>query len=342
MVTDFLFKAPIALAPVLIFLAVFHRLDAFKLVSFVTVLIALVVGAVLATASYLVNGHVLDGLPIGFTDYSRYVAPVVEEGLKAAVMIYLFSRNRLGFMVDAAIVGFSIGAGFALLENVYYLYLFPEANIGVWLVRGFGTAVMHGGATAIFGVLAQSLTERHARLNPALYLPGLAAAIALHAAFNHFPGAPVLTMAVTLLVVPLTLLMIFAKSEHAADKWLLADYKSHEHVLQEIREGSFAQTEAGRFISDLAKRFDPQVVKDMFAYLQLHTELVVRAEQMLLARENGEILVPTAEDHEKLHRLHALEKEMGHTALLTLWPHLQFSRKELWELYRLENQARAA
>jgi RsiW-degrading membrane proteinase PrsW (M82 family) len=342
MVTDFLLKAPIALAPVLIFLAVFHRLDAFKLVSFVTVLIALGVGAVLATASYLVNGHVLDGLPIGFTDYSRYVAPVVEEGLKAGVMIYLFSRNRLGFMVDAAIVGFSIGAGFALLENVYYLYLFPEANIGVWLVRGFGTAVMHGGATAIFGVLAQSLTERHAKLNPALYLPGLAAAIALHAAFNHFPGAPVLTMAVTLLVVPLTLLMIFAKSEHAADKWLLADYKSHEHVLQEIRDGSFAQTEAGRFISDLAKRFDPEVVKDMFAYLQLHTELVVRAEQMLLARENGEILVPTAEDHDKLRRLHGLEKEMGHTALLTLWPHLQFSRKELWELYRLENQARAA
>jgi RsiW-degrading membrane proteinase PrsW (M82 family) len=342
MVTDFFLKAPIALAPVLIFLAVFHRLDAFKLVSFVTVLMALGVGAVLATASYLVNGHVLDGLPIGFTDYSRYVAPVVEEGLKAGVMIYLFNRNRLGFMVDAAIVGFSIGAGFALLENVYYLYLFPEANIGVWLVRGFGTAVMHGGATAIFGVLAQSLTERHAKLNPALYLPGLAAAIALHAAFNHFPGAPVLTMAVTLLVVPLTLLLIFAKSEHAADKWLLADYKSHEHVLQEIRDGSFAQTEAGRFISDLAKRFDPEVVKDMFAYLQLHTELVVRAEQMLLARENGEILMPTAEDHDKLHRLHDLEKEMGRTALLTLWPHLQFSRKELWELYRLENQARAA
>jgi len=341
-VTDFFLKAPVALAPVLVFLVVFHRLDAFKLVSFSMVLIALGAGAALAAASYVINGHVLDGLPIGFTDYSRYVAPIVEEVLKASLMIYLFSRNRLGFMVDAAIVGFSIGAGFALLENVYYLHLFPQANIGVWLVRGFGTAVMHGGATAIFGVLAQSLTERHAKLNPSLYLPGLAAAIVLHAAFNHFPGAPVMTMMVTLLVVPLTLLLIFAKSEHSADKWLLSDFKSHEHVLEEMRNGTFAQTEAGRFIADLAKRFDAAVVNDMFAYLQLHTELVIRAEQMLLAREGGEIILAVAGDREKLHRLHALEKEMGRTALLTLWPHLQFSRKELWELYRLESQARAA
>jgi RsiW-degrading membrane proteinase PrsW (M82 family) len=342
MVNEFFLKAPIALAPVLLFLLVFHRLDAFKLVKFTTVLMALAVGGVLAAASYLVNGHVLDGLPIGFTDYSRYVAPVVEEGLKAAVMIYLFSRNRLGFMVDAAIVGFSIGAGFALYENVYYLHLFPEANIGVWIVRGFGTAVMHGGATAIFGVLAQSLSERHAKLNPALYLPGLAAAIALHAAFNHFPGVPVLTMAVTLLVVPLTLLLIFAKSEHAADKWLLADYKSHEHVLDEIKNGTFAQTEAGRFISDMAKMFDADIVDDMFAYIQVHTELVIRAEQMLLAREAGEPVSADPQDHEKLHKLHALEKEMGRTALLALWPHLQFSRKELWEIYTLETQTRAA
>jgi len=335
---SFLLEAPIGLGPVLVFLVVLQHLDSFRLVSLYTILLTLFGGGVLAGASYLLNGVAIDALQLDIGMYVRYVSPVIEETAKAAILIYLFSRNHIGFMVDAAIVGFAVGTGFALVENIYFLYAFPDANVGVWVIRGFGTALMHGGTTAIFGVLAQSLTERHQRFQWFWYLPGLVGAILLHSAFNHFPNAPLTATLATMVVVPVALFLVFAKSQHAIHKWLLTDYESHEQLLADMRSGEFAHSEAGRFVFDLAQKFERAQVEDMFDYIQLHTELVLRAEQRLLAREKGEKAKASAEDKAHFAQLHALERKIGRTALLTLWPHLHFSRQELAELYELEHQ----
>ena len=85
---------------------------------------------------------------------------MVEEALKAALIVGLFAFNRIGYLIDAAIAGFAVGAGFSLAENIFYLHQFADASLGVWLVRGFGTAIMHGGATAIFAVLSMCSTRR--------------------------------------------------------------------------------------------------------------------------------------------------------------------------------------
>jgi RsiW-degrading membrane proteinase PrsW (M82 family) len=339
MLADLLLKALVGLLPVLAFLAVLKHVDAHKLVSFTTVALMLAGGGALAVVGYFANDLALGVLDIDLRSYSRYVAPILEECLKAGALIYLFSRNHIGFMVDAAIIGFAIGAGFSVVENVHYLRALPEATLGVWIVRGFGTAIMHGGATAVFGILAQSLTERHARFHWALYLPGLAIAIALHAIFNQFPGSPFQATVATLIVFPLTLMLVFAKSEHAIHDWLLTDYESHEHLLRAIRTGEFTHSEAGRFMSDLARRFDPAHVADMFAYVRLHTQLVLRAEKLLLAREGGTDLRLRQDDREDFRKLHGLERRIGKTGLMAIWPHLHFSRQELWELYELENEA---
>src|SRR5262249_46250205 len=158
---------------------------------------------------------------------------------------YLFQRARIGFLIDAAVIGFAVGAGFALIENLHFLYAFPEANVGVWIVRGFGTAMMHGGATAIFGVLAQSWTERHTKFEAVYYLPGLAAAVVIHSLFNHLLAMPVLATAAMVVVVPAALFLVFAKSEHRIHDWLIADVQSHEQLLREMN-AEFAQSRAGR------------------------------------------------------------------------------------------------
>ena len=334
----FLLEIPIGLGPVVAFLFVLQRMDSFRLVSARTIALTIAGGGLLAALGYVINGTAMDLLHADIGTYTRYVSPVIEECLKAGVLIYLFSRNHIGFMVDAAIIGFAVGTGFALVENVYFLYAFPNANVGVWVIRGFGTALMHGGATAIFGVLAQSLTERHRKLSWLWYLPGLGVAIALHSMFNHFPDSPLVATLGTLLLLPATMLLVFAKSEQAIHTWLLTDYESHERLLADIRSGEFSHSEAGRFIADLADKFDSAAVADLFAYLQLHTELVLRAERVLLAREKGEKQTATAEDRAHFAELHALERKIGRTALLTLWPHLHFSRQELAELYELEHQ----
>jgi hypothetical protein len=82
------------------------------------------------------------------------------------------------------------------------------------------------------------------------------------------------------------------------------------------------------------------VVTLEFEYIKLHTELVLRAEQNLLARERAEKLPPaTRETHEQFLRLHEIERGIGPTVMAVLWPHLKFSRRELFELHRLESAA---
>jgi RsiW-degrading membrane proteinase PrsW (M82 family) len=328
--------APVAILPVLVLLIVFLQLDTYKLVLFREILEGIVSGAVLAGVAYVANGVAISALNMPYETYSHSVGPVVEESLKAIFILVMVARNRIGFMIDAAIVGFTVGTGFAVAENLYALAVFQDTNAGVFLVRGFGTAIMHGGSVAFFGVMVQSMTERHSPYNPLVYIPGLVLAIALHVAYNFLQAEPFAAAAAMLVAVPSILFLIFGKSEHKVHDWLIGDYQSHEHLLADIESGAFSHSRAGRFIQTIAARFRPDMPGDIFKYLKLHTELVLQAEKISLSREKGEPLPISHDIHEKFHQLHELEKRIGRTAMLAIWPHLHFSRRELWELHELD------
>jgi RsiW-degrading membrane proteinase PrsW (M82 family) len=335
--------ALIALLPVVACLVAFQFLDVFKLVSGLEIVALLAGGAVLAAASYFVNGGVLDQFPIGFDSYTRIVAPIVEESLKGGLIMALFALNRIGYLIDAAIAGFGIGAGFALAENFFYLQQFAHANLGVWVVRGFGTAVMHGGATAIFSVLSLALFAPRLRVSAdrfrfsfALFAPGLAAAIAMHAAFNHFHAAPVIAMAVVLLATPLSLFAIFALGETHAHRWLAQDRDAHAALLAQLQSGAFADTEAGRALMALADRLEAGRGQDLIEYVRINAELAVRADSTLLALEAHQRAALGAETKERFLRLHDLERSLGRTAVMAVRQHLRFSRDDLWKMHELE------
>jgi len=141
---DLLLKIPVGLLPVLVFLGALLYLDSYRLVKLHLVIRVLLGGALTAVFAYFINAYVINALNMEFMNYTHYVSPILEESLKGLVVVYLFRSNRIGFLVDSAIMGFAVGAGFALVENLYYLYHATDAHIAVWIVRGFGTAVMHG------------------------------------------------------------------------------------------------------------------------------------------------------------------------------------------------------
>jgi len=336
MLTDVLSKAPIGLLPVIIFLFVLLYLDSYKLVNFRTVLWVILTGAFLPFAGYWINGYAIGLLGWDFTSYSRYAAPVIEEGLKACVMIYLFKTNRIGFLVDSAILGFAVGAGFGVVENFYYLYMASDAHIAVWVVRGFGTAIMHGGTMALFGVMAQTLTERQMKINPLLLVPGFIVAITIHSVFNHFPGTPILTTLGTLLALPPIFLLVFQKSARSMHEWLEVDFDEDALLMEQINSGEFTESKIGRFLQDLKQKFPGTVVVDMLCYLRLYTELALRAKGVLMMRENG-LDTPVGERTKaKFEEMRYLEKSIGKTGLLAMSPFLQMTRKDLWQLYVLD------
>jgi RsiW-degrading membrane proteinase PrsW (M82 family) len=340
MTTLFFLEAPIALVPVAAFLGVLLHFDSYKLVSFREVVGTLAAGAAMALVCYLANDWAMGLADLDFTAYSHYIAPLLEEAMKSSVIVYLFVRNRIGFKIDAAIMGFAIGTGFAMVENLYYLYALPDANLGTWIVRGFGTAIMHGGTTALFGVVAQYLIERQGRLNGLFFLPGFAAAVALHFIFNQFDANPGLGTIFILFTLPPGFALMFTKAERGVHTWLVHDYASHEHLLDEIRSGQFKDTEVGRHIMKFDQNFGSEVVAEMFLYIQVHTELVLKAERLTLARETEMDVIVNPEDIARLNRLRDLEVRIGKTALMALKPHLHFSRRELWEIHELQGEAR--
>lgn len=333
---EILTKAPVGLLPVLIFLVVLVYMDSYKLVGFRFVLWTIAAGVLVAVSAYFVNGFLYSSLQIDYGLFTRYVSPVSEEILKALVIVYLFRTSRVGFLVDSAITGFAVGAGFAFAENVFYLYQSGDSHMGVWIVRGFGTAIMHGGVTAIFAVISQSLTERQMKINPVYYLPGLAIAVVLHSAFNHFLVAPIAQAVGTFLVLPPLLALVFKRSAAALHDWLELDFDADAHLITMITSGEFTESKIGRFLSDLKEHFEGPVVVDMLCYLRVYTELAIRAKAALIARENG-LEMPVGErTRERFEELRYLERSIGKTGCLAMKPFLQMERKDLWQMHVLD------
>jgi len=143
-----------AFLPVLLFLAGLRLMDSYKLVRGQRIAIAIVAGAGAAAASYLINTAAFHWFPEQSDVYARFGAPVVEEIANGVYWMFLIATARVAFMVDAGICAFAVGAGFALVENFLYMQTLGSTNLGVFLLRGFGTATMHGGVAAIAAMVS--------------------------------------------------------------------------------------------------------------------------------------------------------------------------------------------
>jgi hypothetical protein len=250
--------------------------------------------------------------------------------------------HRVGFLIDAAIFGFAAGTGFATIENLYYLEHYPDVGIGIWIVRGFGTALMHGGCTAIFAMISVTLLERARNGMLAALVPGFAIAVLLHSAYNHMYVSPKLATAAVIVVLPPLLLLVFQRSEKSVSDWLVQGFDADVNMLEAITSGRFAESPAGRYLSSIKNRFKGPVVADLLCYIRLHTELALRAKGMLLMRENGFDVAVDDETRSKLAEMRYLKSSVGKTGMLAMQPMLYGTHKDLWQLNLLDQESETA
>jgi RsiW-degrading membrane proteinase PrsW (M82 family) len=331
----------VALLPVLLFLGLLVVLDSFKLVSVRSVVVALLAGAAAALAGVEVNRWLLDATGIAPATLSRYAAPVVEEILKAAWVVVLLRRGRIGFLVDAAIVGFAVGAGFALVENVEYLSALDEPRVLLWLARGVGTAILHGATATVFAMLAKALADRHPGQPVLTLFPGLLAAVLAHSLYNHFLVSPLLAASLLLVGLPLLVVLVFERSERATREWLGVGLDTDLEVVESILSGQALETRIGEYLRSLRAHFSGEVVADMLCLVRLQAELAIRAKGLLLAREAG-LEAPVGDDvRARLAELRYLEGSIGRTGLLAVKPLLRQGTRDLWQLYLLEESGKS-
>jgi RsiW-degrading membrane proteinase PrsW (M82 family) len=328
-------RVAMALLPVLLFLGVLSVMDSYKLVSLRTVAISLALGAVAAAACYGINTEIFRQFPERQDDYIRYGAPVVEELSKGAFWIFLIAAARVAFMVDSAICGFAIGAGFALVENVSYLIVLTGPGLGVWLMRGFGTAIMHGGVAAIGAFVSVYLSESRQWHGVRQFAPGLAVAMLLHSLFNQDVLSPAGSAAVTIAGLPAIFLVVFYFSERSLQKWLSGKLDQDIDLIAMIASGEFKNTRQGAYLMSLNDAFPPEVRGDMLTFLHLTLELSARAKGDLILREAGMDVPrdPNLESH--FRELEYLEKSIGPTGMLAIRPLLSQTPRDLWEMQHL-------
>lgn len=321
----------VAFLPVSLFLASLVYLDSYKLVRFRRIIELIGTGCVVAVACYFINQKI----GVDHRTLTQAAAPAVEETLKALPVLLLLRAKRVGFLVDAAIFGFAVGTGFALVENLYYLWALPDAPIALWIVRGFGTAVMHGGTTAITAITTKVLFQRKEAEPLWLALPGLVAAFSIHSFFNQFVLSPMMSAIAILIILPPLLVFVFDQSEKYLQSWLGSGFDLATELLKAIRSGAFTLSRPGRYLQSLREHFDPAVVADMLCYLRLHTELSLRAKGILMLRESGFPVTRDPEIEEKLRELEFLRKSIGKTGELALAPVLHTTSHDVWQLYLL-------
>lgn len=156
--------------------------------QYLAVAIAVAVAGVLAVAgTFVAMAFQAAGGIMGMVVFG----PTVEEVMKVAAVVYLIERRPwllpgAASVVVAAVAG---ALGFAIIENLLYLLVYipdPTPTIIAW--RWTVCTAMHMSATAIAAVGLVRLWRRAmTRMQPvelAMALPYLAAAIAVHGAYN--------------------------------------------------------------------------------------------------------------------------------------------------------------
>lgn len=140
-----------------------------------------------ATVAIAVAGTVNTVVALTLGDVAAVVvsAPIVEEALKAAGLLWIASRRRIDSVTDGIVFAGWIAAGFAAVENVNYFLLAAEQGqlFGVFLLRGVLSPFAHPLFTIWIGVTLARAIER-GRSPWRGVVPGYLVAVLLHALWN--------------------------------------------------------------------------------------------------------------------------------------------------------------
>jgi hypothetical protein len=165
--------------------------------------------------------------------------------------------------------------------------------------------------------------------------------MAIHSVYNHRFLPPVAQTLLLLIVLPLLVLWVYARSERATREWVGAGLDLDMELLSLVTSETFTVTQFGRYLQELRSRMPGPVVADMFCLLRLELELSVQAKAMLLARQNG-LEVPVDDDlAASLAERRYLQHSIGTVGLLALKPLQVTSYRDTWHRHLLQ-QRRAA
>jgi len=283
----------------LLFLYAVHWLDLYGTDRPRIIIDCVLWGLVAFLISFTINHFFLDIVGVSRPFLSTRIAPFVEEIAKAGALVYLVRRGFLHNAVDGAVYGFASGIGFAAIENLRYLQLFPNSGLPLMILRDFSSALSHGTATALTGIALGSLSLRSHRVRRLSLVLGLAGAMALHYLWNNFAYFSPFARAITEWVLVSVALTGVAAIAFAIVWNLRTERDALRAELGQSLQISAEETnvlrhldDADRLLAPIVKRFGAATAQSVREFLQLEArlELTLSCSQRARDAATGEAL----------------------------------------------------
>lgn len=329
----------LSLFPIAIYIVILKLLDSFTLVRWMR-LAQCIAGGMAACAITL-------GIELALHPDDS-IFPLTEEILKSLPVLWLVQRRNAVFVSEALCYGASVGGGFAMLENIIYLYYSPNMLLFSALFRGLGTALLHMGCTALVAVTLIVMKASHAgplqgkvqdmmatsRLKEmAMYVLSLAIPIIIHYAYNMFllPELLQIISCIILFLVIFESLLLY--NEQRIYRWLDHSITFDVKLLMAIREGKLTDTNTGRYLLSVKEQFHPEVFFDIICFIEIYLELRIAGKSRLLLEQEGLAPALTAEEEQRHHDLlvemNTLRKNIGTMGVHVLRPILRFRNEDI-------------
>lgn len=325
----------IALLPIIICVFIVKAMDGFSIASW----------------RYLVSGFFWGALCCGGLFFlarasgleNPLLSTFLEEFLKCFPLILAVYRKRVAFFAEALIYGTAIGAGFAFAENIVYVALLPEFSLGDSILRGFGTAVLHMGCTALYASLAVTVSRVLAGRKTVFSAFSCYACIIppllIHFTYNLFLIQEFLQLTLVIMLMSVLLLAIYDIDEKLIHKWLDSCISNDISLLASIKEGHLKDTSAGEYLLEMRRRFQPEAFFDICVYLELYLEMSIAAKSRMIMKEAGMDIPIDPDTHkanlDKLEEFKSLRKNIGVSGLLVLSPIINTKAVDEWVIRNL-------
>lgn len=203
MLTGFLLSISVSL----VFFYAIWMLDVYGMVQRPTLILANLWGALSFILAFLLHSALLSGQILDEYYITLTLAPILEELLKVALLIYLSLNARIRYPVEGAVYGFTIGLSFALAENILYINNQPENALGIAAARTISATLLHSSLTATLGGIIGSRVFLVWTAQRRYITTALIGAIIVHLIYNaitlQMQGIPLLLTAFVIGVIGL-------------------------------------------------------------------------------------------------------------------------------------------
>lgn len=135
----------------LLFLYFIRRGDLYGTGKFHINIVTIVSGFVAYLLAAQINPAMSHSGWVSHDQVVRVTAPIIEELLKALILIYLVQRADFNYVVDGAIYGFGAGIGFAIIENYEYVMAHSNIAMTIAIARVLSTNLIHATGTGVIG-----------------------------------------------------------------------------------------------------------------------------------------------------------------------------------------------